>query len=178
MESINNTQYKATAMQVGGDTRDPEKFLSMQKDKLRTLAESFESLLTNEIFKSMRKISFSDDDEKGLFQTTQEEKIFTSMLDAEIADMASHKNPYGLSEMVYQSLLPTLEGWHENRTNQLRSAGVIVPSSDVEVTAGNNSGGDKINSNMLTDQYLGLSNTLREIKSQNFNDKALDNKVY
>lgn len=183
--NTNTTQQNTIGVQRGGRVRDPEEFLTTQKDKLRTLAESFESLLTNEIFKSMRKISFSGDDEDGMFKKTQEEKIFTSMLDAEIADMASHKNPYGLSEMVYKSLEPTLEGWHENRTNQLKNAGVLpkdTPTNSNNSTEGVDenlpSGENKLNNNMLTDQFLGLSTTIQDLKSQNFNDKALDKKVF
>ena len=178
MDSIRNSISQTDLnydVKISG--RGSDEFLISQKSKLRDLSESFESLLTNEIFKSMRKVSFSND-EDGPFSVTKEEEIFTSMLDSEVAEMASHKDPYGLSEMVYESLMPALEGWHSAIVSQLETSSDLEKENDRSSLSSSEDqvGMQGIDPEGFTDQFIDLSRTLNDFKSKSFNDKVLDNK--
>ena len=72
-----------------------------QRAELRRAAEMFESYFLHMMFREMRRTSF---DEQGLFPRSNAERIFTDMLDEEIANSATRNGGVGLADMIYRQL--------------------------------------------------------------------------
>lgn len=79
------------------------------EQRLKKATEEFESLFLNQMFKSMRKAT----PDGGLIKKNAGEKLFTDMMDMEIAQQSSKGQSVGLAEMLYDSLsknIPSTDG--------------------------------------------------------------------
>ncbi|MCL1999865.1 MAG: rod-binding protein [Planctomycetes bacterium] len=88
---------RAEAIQKGLSVRD-EKDLEI---KIRGVAEEFISVFMNQVMKSMRATVH----ENPAMHGDNGEKFFQEMLDAEQAKVLARGKGYGLTELVYQSLM-------------------------------------------------------------------------
>ena len=79
---------------------------SREKDisKVKQLANDFESIFMEQIFRSMR----SSVQKSGLVDGGNAEEIYTSMLDSEYAKEMSKQGNGGLSQMIERQLLQTM----------------------------------------------------------------------
>ncbi|MCB0405763.1 MAG: rod-binding protein [Bdellovibrionales bacterium] len=79
-----------------------------EKDKagLQAVSRQFESLLVNQLVKTMRETVGHD----GVIPQGQAEKVYQSMLDTEYAKQISETGSMGLGDMLYRHMLQTLEG--------------------------------------------------------------------
>ena len=80
---------------------DTEESLSERRAQIRLAAEAFESYFIQIMFREMRRTTF---DEGGLFPRSNAERIFTDMLDEEIAKSAASGRGIGLADMIYQQM--------------------------------------------------------------------------
>ena len=69
--------------------------------QIRKAAEAFEAYFIQIMFREMRRATF---DEKGLFPRSNAERIFTDMLDEEIANSAASGRGIGLADMIYRQM--------------------------------------------------------------------------
>lgn len=86
---------------------DPE--LNYVKDdhkKLKKACQEFEAFFMNKLFSSMRKTV----QDSGLVKKSMGEKIFTDMMDQEIAKESSQGQGIGLSKMLYDAMSKNLPG--------------------------------------------------------------------
>ena len=80
---------------------DTEESLNERRAQIRLAAETFESYFIQIMFREMRRTTF---DERGLFPRSNAERIFTDMLDEEIAKSAASGRGIGLADMIYQQM--------------------------------------------------------------------------
>ena len=80
---------------------DSEEALNNRRTQIRLAAEAFESYFIQIMFREMRRTTF---DERGLFPRSNAERIFTDMLDEEIAKSAASGRGIGLADMIYQQM--------------------------------------------------------------------------
>ena len=80
---------------------DTEESLNERRAQIRQAAEAFESYFIQIMFREMRRTTF---DERGLFPRSNAERIFTDMLDEEIAKSAAAGRGIGLADMIYQQM--------------------------------------------------------------------------
>ena len=80
---------------------DTEESLNERSAQIRLAAEAFESYFLQIMFREMRRTTF---DERGLFPRSNAERIFTDMLDEEIAKSAASGRGIGLADMIYQQM--------------------------------------------------------------------------
>ena len=80
---------------------DTEEALIERRGQIRQAAEAFESYFIQIMFREMRRTTF---DERGLFPRSNAERIFTDMLDEEIAKSAAAGRGIGLADMIYQQM--------------------------------------------------------------------------
>ena len=80
---------------------DSEEALINRRAQIRVAAEAFESYFLQIMFREMRRTTF---DQGGLFQRSNAERIFTDMLDEEIAKSAASGRGIGLADMIYQQM--------------------------------------------------------------------------
>ena len=80
---------------------DTEESLTERSAQIRKAAEAFESYFIQIMFREMRRTTF---DERGLFPRSNAERIFTDMLDEEIAKSAAAGRGIGLADMIYQQM--------------------------------------------------------------------------
>lgn len=80
---------------------DTEAALKERSAQIRQAAEAFESYFLQIMFREMRRTSF---DEGGLFPRSNAERIFTDMLDEEIAKSAAGGRGMGLADMIYRQM--------------------------------------------------------------------------
>ena len=80
---------------------DTEESLNERRAHIRLAAETFESYFIQIMFREMRRTTF---DERGLFPRSNAERIFTDMLDEEIAKSAASGRGIGLADMIYQQM--------------------------------------------------------------------------
>ena len=80
---------------------DTETSLQERSTQIRRAAEAFESYFIQILFREMRRTSF---DERGLFPRSNTERIFTDMLDEEIAKSAASGRGIGLADMIYRQM--------------------------------------------------------------------------
>lgn len=73
---------------------------SKDDKELKKACKEFESVLTGMMFKAMRKSVMKND----LFGSNKEEEMFSDMLDTQMAEESSEKNPNGIAEMLYRQL--------------------------------------------------------------------------
>lgn len=78
--------------------------------RLKKACEQFESLFMSKMFSSMRKTV----GDGGLVKKNMGEKIFTEMLDTEIAKQSSEGQGMGLSKMLYDAMSKNLPGHEGN----------------------------------------------------------------
>jgi len=74
--------------------------------RLKKACEEFESLFLNQMFQSMRKAT----QDGGLIKKNAGEKLFTDMMDMEVAKQTSEGQAMGLGDMLYDSLSKSLTG--------------------------------------------------------------------
>ena len=80
---------------------ETEESLIERRQQIRMAAETFESYFLQIMFREMRRTTF---DERGLFPRSNAERIFTDMLDEEIAKSAASGRGIGLADMIYQQM--------------------------------------------------------------------------
>ena len=80
---------------------DSEVALNERSAQIRKAAEAFESYFIQIMFREMRRTTF---DEQGLFPRSNAERIFTDMLDEEIAKSAASGRGIGLADMIYRQM--------------------------------------------------------------------------
>lgn len=68
--------------------------------KLEQACNDFESLFVNQMLKQMRKTV----PQEGLFNGGRAEKIYTEMLDSEMAESISNQRGLGLAAMMYRQM--------------------------------------------------------------------------
>lgn len=68
--------------------------------KLEQACKDFESLFVNQMMKQMRKTV----PQEGLFNGGRAEKIYTEMLDSELAKSISNQRGLGLATMMYRQM--------------------------------------------------------------------------
>jgi flagellar protein FlgJ len=102
---------KATAMNsvdlaTASKTDELSARTSRAKDiaQVKKLAQDFESIFLEQMFKSMR----SSVQKSGLVDGGNAEEIYTSMLDSEYAKQMSSQGNAGLSQMIERQLLQTM----------------------------------------------------------------------
>jgi Rod binding domain-containing protein len=79
--------------------------LNSEQKKLKSACQQFESYFLDLMFKEMRK-TVTPSDLTG--DQSDQQQIFTGMLDQKIADTMSKQGNLGLSQMMYAQLAPTL----------------------------------------------------------------------
>ena len=83
-----------------------EKMLELQteaeKEEIKMACEEFESYFLQMMFREMRKTSFNED---GMFARSNAEKIFTDMMDEEVAKSAAKAGGIGLADMMYKQMV-------------------------------------------------------------------------
>lgn len=72
----------------------------LELEKLKTVSDDFESLLINEMIKSMRKTV----NKTGLIDGGMTEDIFGDMLYTEYSKSFSKSKSFGISEMIYKQM--------------------------------------------------------------------------
>lgn len=79
---------------------------NLKTDNLKKAAQGFESYFVDEMFKEMRKTVDKDPlvEDQG-----HERETFQEMLDQKVADDVSHRGDFGLANMLYHQLSPTVE---------------------------------------------------------------------
>jgi flagellar protein FlgJ len=75
--------------------------IDKQKEKIKTVAKSFESLFVNHMIGEMRKTV----NKSEFMPESQGERVYRSMLDTEYAKQISEADQLGLSKLVYDHLL-------------------------------------------------------------------------
>ena len=83
---------KAEAMAQAAD--------SMDDAKAQKVAEGFESIFVNILFKQMRKATGG----KGLFGDDAGSKMYREMLDTALSDAMAKSNQLGLARAIYEQL--------------------------------------------------------------------------
>ena len=74
-----------------------------QKKKLHTACQEFESIMTNYLLKSMREsVMKAEDPGQGL-------EMYESMFDETLARETSKSGGQGLSDLLYQQLVPLIQ---------------------------------------------------------------------
>lgn len=69
-------------------------------EQLKNACSEFESLFVNYMMQQMRRTVPED----GLFSRSQAEKIYTGMMDSEIAKSVSHGRGLGLAKIMYEQM--------------------------------------------------------------------------
>ena len=92
-------------MKISGYAPPESVPLSQEEDqKLRDVSRQFESLLINDLVSQMRKTVVKG----GFVPESQAERVYQSMLDTEYAIAMAQSDQVGLSALVYEHLLRTL----------------------------------------------------------------------
>lgn len=69
-------------------------------EQLKNACSEFESLFVNYMMQQMRQTVPED----GLFSKSQAEKIYTGMMDSEMAKSVSHGRGLGLAKIMYEQM--------------------------------------------------------------------------
>ena len=80
---------------------ETEDAIKERRGQIRLAAEAFESYFLQIMFREMRRTTFDDG---GLFPRSNAERIFTDMLDEEIAKSAASGRGIGLADMIYEQM--------------------------------------------------------------------------
>lgn len=93
----------STISQLTAPTRDFSDS-EVEKQRLRETCEEFESILMQYLLKAMRQtVSRAEEPE-------QAQQVYESMLDQTLATEMSKRQSNGLAAVLYQQLLPSVEG--------------------------------------------------------------------
>ncbi|MDR0453518.1 MAG: rod-binding protein [Deferribacteraceae bacterium] len=85
-----------------------------EEDKLREACQGFEAIFTHQMLKTMRTATMDG----GLIKKSNAEKIFTDMLDQEMAEIQSKTSRNGIADMLFEQLKTTLvKEYPENGKN-------------------------------------------------------------
>jgi len=79
---------------------------ALERAQIREAAEMFESYFIQTMFREMRRTGFDDN---GFIEKSHAEKIFTDMLDEEVANQAASGNGFGLADMIYAQMTRHLD---------------------------------------------------------------------
>ena len=107
INSIGNSNIQDIIATHRNQNVEVERFQSMFNEattraEVRQAAEMFESYFLQLMFREMRKSDFG---ERGFLPKSNAEKIFTDMLDEEMAKQASTTgNGMGLADMIYKQM--------------------------------------------------------------------------
>ena len=86
---------------VQGEGLFPAGFQGLpDRDRLTAAAKELESVVISQLLSTMRNTV----PEGGLFEKSAADDIFRSMLDTELARVASEKSPFGLAEKIVEQL--------------------------------------------------------------------------
>lgn len=86
-----------------------------RQETLKNACRDFESVFVTYMLKQMRRTVPQD----GLFGAGQAEKMYTSMMDTEVAKKISQQRGLGLAPMMYQQMLAAIS---DTTTKKLISA--------------------------------------------------------
>jgi flagellar protein FlgJ len=86
------------------DIAKAEKNSRTEEQRLKEACQGFEAIFTHQMLKTMRASS----PEGGFLEKSNGEKIFTDMLDMELADVSSKANRGGIADMLFEQLKSTL----------------------------------------------------------------------
>lgn len=93
---------------------------AQNKEELREACQKFESLFLGYLLKEMRKTV----QKSGLFPESMGQKIYTSMLDDEVAKVACQSGGMGLGDLVFSSLVNEEEDRSEQTEKELASKSI------------------------------------------------------
>lgn len=94
---INPSLLTAPSIKAGSTSKGAP---DLHDEDLRQVCETFESIFTQQLFKTMRATV----DESGLLPKSQADEIFSGLMDQHVAqDLASNKS-LGISEMLLAQL--------------------------------------------------------------------------
>jgi flagellar protein FlgJ len=77
-----------------------------EEEKLRKACQGFEAIFMNQMMKSMRSASATQ--EGGLIKKSNAEKIFTEMMDEELSKTAAESSVNGIADIMFNQLKTTL----------------------------------------------------------------------
>ena len=83
------------------EIRERENISPADRAQIRKAAEMFEAYFLQMMFREMRRTNFN---ENGIIPRSNAEKIFTDMLDEQIADAAASRGGFGLADMIYRQM--------------------------------------------------------------------------
>jgi len=81
---------------------DNEEQMAENRAQIRAAAEMFESYFLQQLFSAMR--STTGFNENSLIPQSNAERIFTEMLDEEMANSAAQQGGVGLADMIYRQM--------------------------------------------------------------------------
>ncbi|BEP30229.1 rod-binding protein [Helicovermis profundi] len=91
---------------------------SKDKSELKKVAEDFESIFINMMFKSMRGSSENKD---GFIEKSNARSMFESMYDEELSKVISKSGGFGISDMIYKSLNKNIENTNKDDEDKVKS---------------------------------------------------------
>jgi flagellar protein FlgJ len=95
----------AQSSQAGGGQKDA------RQETLDKACRDFESLFVNYMLQQMRQTVPQD----GLFSGGQAEKLYTSMMDQEVAKEISNQRGIGLAPMMYRQMISGIDDETTNK---------------------------------------------------------------
>ena len=81
-----------------------EKTTRSEEDRLKEACQGFEAIFMHQLLKSMRAATLDG----GLVKKSNAEKIFTDMLDQEMAEIESKNSRNGIADLLFDQLKKTL----------------------------------------------------------------------
>ena len=100
-----------------------EKTVRSEEDKLKEACQGFEAIFVHQMLKTMRQATMDG----GLIKKSNAEKIFTDMLDQEMAEIQSKTSRNGIADMLFEQLKITLK-LEQPESGKKDSAPSILPA--------------------------------------------------
>ena len=100
-----------------------EKISRSEEDRLKEACQGFEAIFIHQMLKSMRQATMDG----GLIKKSNAEKIFTDMLDQEMAEMQSKSSRNGISDLLFEQLKTTLKQ-EDSEGDKMNGAPAILPA--------------------------------------------------
>ncbi len=107
MQDAKFKAFKALSKKIDPNKKDFKNILNkeVEKTQLKEVAQQFESLFVNMMFKSLRK----NINKHRLIKENPAENIFTDMLYQEYSLQIAKSGQFGLAEQIYKWGLPSLD---------------------------------------------------------------------
>lgn len=120
-----------------------------KSQKLKKACDDFEALFLSKMFETMRNTTLSDDKD-GLIKKSQGEKIFTQMLDSQVAQDFTKNRSMGLSDMLYNSMSKYVEADKSSNGNNFPDGKKSTGTTDGFLQLRQQLNGTDVASDMLT----------------------------